>query len=590
MARSPGVSTSLSVLVTVLLLVSGLLIVTMVSQIVLAGRLLELRRAGEVAAASSEALQAYVYRDVNTNRTLLTLRNSGKEALEITDIMVVDGGGGVVKLLKLDETIKLGPQQSLTRYLSEILGLEYDRYDDVRSSIASLYFKTFRGRVFGSMYLAPSSIEVAAYLTSATAVTSHTTSTEQVSIPTTSETVATATVTAIIDNPSHWPVEAYVGVAFPRTNRIMDGFPEWGWSPGLNATDQNNRVRSVSPSDLKLPRFVACYAYDSSQIYDENGNWRGRYEYWRKWTGSIPIHRYSDVGPTYIAVEVSSSYGGLLCVDERFFPRGAAKNLGAQYQYTTTTQTTGTTTTVVTTSTLTSRRFTTITTTITRTYTSTSTYTTSATLTLNNITLPRQIEFRTDIYYSGNPNAGCPSYPCYYQGYNIDVYRLVYIKAVDLWNTSNVLALFDVGGSGSGNAVFSIVVDRPTGIAAVYVYSHTIIWRPPPPPPRSESEGETKCFYGVNICDSFDGDKITLISGGAGLLGPCNMTETPTFTLTFRSSATGEYCGVFALPGPGTYSRADLERYRCPQSGDTITCTVPAGTTLIRGCAQPKSG
>jgi len=244
-----GVGTSVSALLTVLLLVSGLFIVTLASQSVFSERVVELRKASEVASASAEVLQAFVYRDVNTNRSLLTLRNSGAEGLEITDILAVSHEGNVVKSLKLPATLKLGPQQTSTSFLSSIAGEEFDDYETVRNTIASFYFKTFRGRVFGSMYLAPASLEIAAYSTSTTMTTSTMTSTESLTIPAITTTFTTRTITVIVDNPDHWPVETYVGVAFPRDHALtrnyhIDGFPSWGFHQGLQAIDQNNRVRS----------------------------------------------------------------------------------------------------------------------------------------------------------------------------------------------------------------------------------------------------------------------------------------------------------------------------------------------------------
>ena len=624
--RSPGVSTSLSVLVTVMLLVSGLLIVTMVSQIVLAGRLLELRRAGEVAVASSEALQAYVYRDVNTNRTLLTLRNSGKEALEITDIMVVDGGGSVVKLLKLDETIKLGPQQSLTRYLSEILGLEYDRYDDVRSRIASLYFKTFRGRVFGSMYLAPSSIEVAAYSTSATTITSQVTSTESLQIPTITEVLLTTSATVIIDNPSHWPVEGYVGVAFPR-NRVMDGFPEWGFHPGLKAIDQRGNVRNVTLSDIKLPRLVACY--ERRTTYDAT--------WYSKWSGNIPVHRYSDYfGPTYMAVKYYADGGYLVCDTrindyELFFPYGTAVNIWPNWTVRHTIDLDCTTYVRWTGSGYsgscgnsypTDKRL--LIEKIEMTlyvpqqvwgrigvstpwgYFSCSAYnrdgptSCSREVTINSFTDP--YTFAMDIVTSsaGNPSSSYGivkiytadvgteqlliNYPktIYFKsessrGYVADYYRLAYIKVVDLWNTSNVLGFFDASNSPSTpyEALIRMRIDRPVGVAAVYVYSHTVEELLPP---AVGSPYITICRVRVDICESDDvRGRIQYIDGA---IFPCNQTSTQ---VTFRTTDP-QRCDAFVVPRPDTYRLDEVKGGVCPKSGDTITCTASMGQVIILDC------
>ncbi|MEM2485517.1 MAG: hypothetical protein QXT82_11875, partial [Candidatus Caldarchaeum sp.] len=332
-----GVGTSVSALLTVLLLVSGLFIVTLASQSVFSERVVELRKASEVASASAEVLQAFVYRDVNTNRSLLTLRNSGAVGLEITDILAVSHEGNVVKSLKLPATLKLGPQQTSTSFLSSIAGEEFDDYETVRNTIASFYFKTFRGRVFGSMYLAPASLEIAAYSTSTTYTTIAVTSTESLTIPAITTTFTTRTITVIVDNPDHWPVETYVGVAFPRNYRI-DGFPSWGFHQGLQAKDQNNRVRNVTLQDIKLPRFVACWG--------RVGGWYSNSYWYNKWQpGETPVAKLTDTGPTYVATDVGfdrwtvpdpyydfRSYTFITCGNEQFMPNSTVRNIGAWYQ------------------------------------------------------------------------------------------------------------------------------------------------------------------------------------------------------------------------------------------------------------------
>ncbi|MEM4179704.1 MAG: hypothetical protein QXJ55_08550 [Candidatus Caldarchaeum sp.] len=619
-----GVGTSVSALLTVLLLVSGLFIVTLASQSVFSERVVELRKASEVASASAEVLQAFVYKDAETNRSLLTLRNSGAEGLEITDILAVSHEGNVVKSLKLPATLKLGPQQTSTSFLSSIAGEEFDDYETVRNTIASFYFKTFRGRVFGSMYLAPASLEIAAYSTSTTMTTSTMTSTETLTIPTITTTFTTRTITVIVDNPDHWPVETYVGVAFPR-NSHMDGFPSWGFHQGLQAKDQNNRVRNVTLQDIKLPRLVACWG--------TAGGW-GNSKWYYKWQpGGTPVAKLTDGGPTYVATNVGFdtwtnpmpyyAWTFITCGNEQFMPNSTVRNIGAWYQEQVNDVKTGTCSGqgscegivsidrrvfvegiglfaqwsrqrgvsygsarvdtpwgTITCGRFSSpcRAFQTInqfadpfTVTFSGSANNSSfsvevkiyyRYYLDKTISSHNITFPAELRFET---YNFRPlNPGFLVY------YIFDYYRLAYIKAVDMWNTSNVLAF-----SGGGN-VLRVKIDRPVGLAAVYVYDRTVANPPPPPDPP---EPVKACINTVNICESNDvGTQVVHESGG----GLWQCADNPGGTnVVFRTSNPND-CDAFIAPGAGTYSENQLPA--CPKNGNTITCTANPGQTIITDC------
>jgi hypothetical protein len=177
-----------------------------------------LRKAINVGEAVSERLQAFVYEDVRTNRALLTVRNVGSVGSEVEYLMAVGYDGNVLKEVGLNDTIKLGTQQVYTTHLSNLLGNEFNNYTDVRSRMAVLYLKTVKGGVFGSAYMAPPSVMTAAYATSTTTISTTETSTEQLIVPSYETTITSWTATVVIDNPDHWPVDAYVGVAFMRSN------------------------------------------------------------------------------------------------------------------------------------------------------------------------------------------------------------------------------------------------------------------------------------------------------------------------------------------------------------------------------------
>jgi hypothetical protein len=166
-----------------------------------------LRKAVNVGEAISERLQAFVYEDVKTNKTLLTIRNVGSTGSEVEYLMAVGYDGNVLKEVRLAETLRLGTQQAYTTYLSKLLGSEFDNYTDVKPRMAVLYLKTVKGGVFGSTYMAPPSVMTAAYATSTTTIRTTETSTEQLIVPSYETTLTSWTATVVINNPDHWPVD-----------------------------------------------------------------------------------------------------------------------------------------------------------------------------------------------------------------------------------------------------------------------------------------------------------------------------------------------------------------------------------------------
>jgi hypothetical protein len=234
-----------------------------------------LRKAINVGEAVSERLQAFVYEDVRTNRTMLTVRNVGSVGSEVEYLMAVGYDGNVLKEVRLNDTIKLGTQQVYTTHLSNLLGNEFNNYTDVRSRMAVLYLKTVKGGVFGSAYMAPPSVMTAAYATSTTTISTTETVIQEFYVQTGATAITTWEATVIIDNPMHWPVETYVGVAFPRHFEVsgeiaglglgwhyMSGFPAWGLEPGFYATDRQNQLREGGQRTYTC--LEAWYAHSST--------------------------------------------------------------------------------------------------------------------------------------------------------------------------------------------------------------------------------------------------------------------------------------------------------------------------------------
>jgi hypothetical protein len=637
-----------------------------------------LRKAVNVGEAVSERLQAFVYEDVRTNRTLLTVRNVGSVGSEVEYLMAVGYDGSVLAEARPGDTIKLGTQQAFTLFLSDLLGPGFDNYTEVRSRMATLYLKTVKGGVFGSGYMAPPSVMTAAYATSTTTISTTETSVTTLPIETGTETITSWTATVILDNPDHWPVEAYVGVAFADQFRFgwwgggrhwgpvtdMDGFPDWGLQPGLAAKNspRGSVTNVTSANQIKLPKRVTCWEVYSGSLVG--------------WGGNTPVHKYSEFGPTYINLRGGSLAGRATCGegDEVFDPRGttvrlrsyvmyagqgnmarrtttvtttcttytttywtnAFTTLSTQWEipltaYWTVTNTAGTRTTTFYTwthprTTLTligedvwATTITELSTTITATYRTTITTTwwtpvyfgpttttvtgpVTATRTLATTvtgsyartlaypgytyisyvaevgdaqvaTFPRTVVLSRDSY-------SCYGSRCSLTGYYVrNYFDLAYIKVVDLWNTTNVLAYVDGRNS---NAV-ALRVDRPIGIAAVYVYSRTEARLPPPPPPPPGRENY--CIDKTEVCSSFDAGTIRRTSDTwhAAPEGQC----TGQVTVTFVREGGDSNCGAWVAPGPGTYTSDQLQR--CPENNGQITCTVPAGSTIIHGCARQSS-
>jgi hypothetical protein len=430
----------------------------------------------------------------------------------------------------------------------------------------------------------------AAYATSTTTISTTETSTEQLIVPSYETTITSWTATVVISNPDHWPVDAYVGVAFMRANPTtvveyycywgcywwyrwegwvtpgMQGFPAWGLQPGLTAKDQNDRERLVTADDILLPKNVAvpigtntmtaypgwmCGWAPNGFCY---GNSRPSGRMW--WSGGPgAVVRFSRLGPTYIAAP-----GG-----ERFEPRMMMPRLMLS------------------------------------TVTYYSTYTTSAygqyqwcyehlgrtycnyywgwreyVITTATGSSPVYRDIRDNQYATFPGGISVTStmggdYGTY--TYRVD-YKLAYIKVVDLWNTTNVIAYV------RGNSTVQVKADRPLGIAAVYVYSGTTVTAPPAPP-NPGGGGPGKDVYGPAVCF----DKSALNKGVKFIAEHKSVPEgsppPDSYKVTFYMPP-GSDCQGYVVPGSGTYDANQLTP--CSRDGDTVTCTVPHGQIATAGC------
>jgi hypothetical protein len=392
----------------------------------------------------------------------------------------------------------------------------------------------------------------AAYATSTTTISTTETSTEQLIVPSYETTITSWTATVVIDNPDHWPVDAYVGVAFMRSNPTtvveyycyydcswwyrweggvtpgMRGFPEWGLQPGLTAKDQDDGERLVTANDILLPKNVAVpigtntiTAYPGWMCgHAPDGYCYGRLRQsgWMVWSGGPgAVVRFSRLGPTYIAAPDG----------ERFEPRMMMPRL----------------------------------------IISTITTSTSIRISMRDIRDNQYATFPGGISVTSTMSGSYGTYT-----YRVN-YKLSYIKVVDMWNTSNVIAYV------TGNSTVQVRADRPLGIAAVYVYSHTTVEAPPPPP--STGGGRGKYVYGPALC--FDKS-----AKNKDIRYILELKEVPegspppdSYKVTFYMPP-GSDCQGYVVPGSGTYDVNQLTP--CARDGDTVTCTVPHGQMATAGC------
>jgi hypothetical protein len=150
-------------------------------------------------------------------------------------------------------------------------------------------------------------------------------------------------------------------------------------------------------------------------------------------------------------------------------------------------------------------------------------------------------------------------------------YRLAYIKAVNLWNTTEVVAYV----KGSETDTIRFKADRPIGLVAVYTYYSSATYIPPPPPPPKP--GPCIVYDYVDTCPT--GPGLSASFSGTHRIGRCEHVGSGPMTVT----VTCPNCeGVWVAPAAGSYDENQVTP--CQQNGSSFTCSnVPPGSTIIYG-------
>jgi hypothetical protein len=148
-----------------------------------------------------------------------------------------------------------------------------------------------------------------------------------------------------------------------------------------------------------------------------------------------------------------------------------------------------------------------------------------------------------------------PHGTAYYKNY----YNLAYIKVVDLWNTTNILAF-----AGNGETRIKVKVDRPIGVAAVYTYDRTEVYIPPPPPP-----GPCVEILANPYCVSHDAEGKVDVQSPPYYQAPCGSPYGTTITATTNN----ENCQGFITNVPSGPVTVD-QTTPCNKNGNTLSCEL----------------
>jgi hypothetical protein len=447
--RRGAVSTAFSLAVLVLVIVFGV-VGLLVSHTAMSSVQAEAVKAAERAAeAGREKLTAYIWKNVTStgNVTMLTLENRGSVGLSIDRAIAIGYSGQVLSEKALSSPISLGVGERRTMRLDTIFP-GYTIYEDVKSTVKTVLFKTLRGSVFGSTYSAPERFEawLGGTVTKggATVTLTQTSGETFTAIETVITTITNVTVAQGLP---YWDADIYIVVALTSSeyNSLSNFFfptsqykaPDWAILPDLAKSG-----RTVAA----IPRHVACYRcyYDSGDKRRWTGSWTGINSIYPRPTWAMGERVGCDdyYYPTYTSGKYLCTDGSATCWKEYFYERTS--------------------------------------------------------IPAGNITIkaPSQIVFAYYMSSAGPPNCWKIDYSYYKKWY----FSLKYYIFYDAWNMSNVLL--------SGNKTQDTLrVDRPVKGAFVYVYSRTEVKLPPPPPPR-----KTYDIWYPNICWSDDKElKLTVV-------------------------------------------------------------------------------
>jgi hypothetical protein len=203
-------------------------------------------------------------------------------------------------------------------------------------------------------------------------------------------------------------------------------------------------------------------------------------------------------------------------------------------------------------------------------------------------TFPYRLEAKT----TGNiKRIECDPYGCRWVTYLVHYiiyYRLVYIKVVNMWNVTNILAYHTP--ENPEDTTIRVKADGPLGIAAIYVYDSsdvTSLPPPPPPPPRVGRPPPEDCieYVGVNVCISKDvGDKMKPTKTREALKVKCKDGVPKNYRMDAEfTTSNPDKCDAFIAPSPGVYTTNEVQP--CDKEGNKITCkNVPPGKTIILDC------
>jgi len=448
MSGRKAASTAFSLAVLVLVIVFGV-VGLLVSRVAVSSAQAEALRAAEMAAeAGREKLTAYIWKNMTAagNITMLTLENRGI-ALSIDRVIAVGYNGEVLSEKSLDVPISLGAGERRTMRLDAIFP-GYTLYEDVKSIIKTVLFKTMRGNIFGSTYAAPERFEAyyGATITGNGTTITLTHSSEEVftAIEATITTISNVTVAQEVPR---WDAEIYVVIALKRDEyrnreymflpRDRYSAPSWLLLPELV---NSGRDIGVIPAHVS---YCLSYRYDGDLKKHLVGSWSGISDMkprptWtigerESYSGScsgyyFPVYKDGK----YICSTIGADYKPQRCFIEYFYPQISIEKGDAV------------------------------------------------------IKAPKEIVYN-EVLIKGDPWNLDPSY------YKKTYFKLQYYIFYDAWNMSNVLLY--------GNKTEDILhVDRPVKGGFVYVLDRVEIKMPPPPPPPPR----TYDVWLPNICISDD--------------------------------------------------------------------------------------
>jgi hypothetical protein len=529
-ARRRAASTAFSLAVLVLVIVFGV-VGLLVSHTAISSVQAEAVKAAERAAeAGREKLTAYIWKNVTStgNITMLTLENRGGVGLSIDRAVAIGYGGQVLSEKALGSPISLGVGERRTMRLDTIFP-GYTIYEDVKSTVKTVLFKTLRGSVFGSTYSAPERFEAWLGTTvtgNGTTVTLTQTSGETFTVATT--VITTITNVTVVQNVPYWDAEIWIVAAlkyeeyfWPSDRRYMFFPRKWVWQWGEGSTRLYDiKLPDITPPSwlllpelessgrniLVLPAHVSCSIVRQIWGYRYTGRWEGInsidprpvWALGEKTSGSyINVAGYwftCTYGTCTVGVEGSHWSDYRTCTMEYFYPQTSLK--------------------------------------------------------AGNVTIkaPAGISFG--------------EYDQARASYIITYFKLQYYIFYDAWNMSNVLLY----GNKSQD---TLRVDRPIKGGFVYVLDRVEIKNPPSPPRLG---GRVIDVWYPQMCWSDDEElKLTVVKVKVD-------KESRTVTIDFGTCDT---CGAYIAPGPGVYDPNDPRIQECSKSGNVATCKVPEGSIII---------